>query len=406
MPQLSPHSTPLITSSTSLSQPQREIVRAIALFLITLGINASIMSSVEARPSPIQIISVSAPHPKHCFDERQWLDAMRFSPYNAIDGDAKTAWSPCLYALEDAGYTINFSFQFPIEVDGMVISQLLSVESTPANTKRRSRARARAKSRRAKAPESRKRFTKVQVLFFNSSISDRYPIYFQEVLFEGEAQKEFEYRERLKWNPILIADSSFDERREALGLDASGINPPLEIDRVGLVFWGVEGIGAPPALRDLSFKLKGKRYPVKIKRGKRAEHAQEITKAYQRVIADQMYLSDDRAVIFARSGTIWGMEGEEEVAKVMGAWRESAHGVEVDLSPQQRKRTSAKTRRSLKRKRAHSYGPLHLIIDEAPDRVVIKNTTLAGEYQITRAPVPTLLIGAGQDETPPLFEAP
>ena len=154
MPHLYSYPSLLVASLNSQSQLQCEIVKLIALLLIMLGINASTTSLAEASPSPIQIVSVSAPHPKHCFDERQWLDATRFSPYNAIDGDPKTAWSPCLYALEEAGYTINFSFQLPVEVDGMVISQLLSVESTPTSVKRKSRARSRAKSR-AKTPERR-----------------------------------------------------------------------------------------------------------------------------------------------------------------------------------------------------------------------------------------------------------
>ena len=379
-------------------------VRLALTLCALLSVSIVTLSQGEARPRSLSIKSMSAPYPKHCLDERQWLDPQRSSPYNLFDGDQTSAWSPCLYALKDPGYTVNFTFTMPIELDGMVISQQLtppedkSVKTQGRKQRRRVRKRAQ--------PQPQRRFQKVQVLFYSSAISDRYPIYFQDVLFNGEREIELEYRDPLKWNPILISDSNFDERRQALGLEASGIEPPLEIDRVGIVFWELEGSGAPPALSELSFKLKGETYRAHVETSRLKTHAERIGRGYHNMIEDRMYLSDERALIFARSGTIWAMEGEEEVAKVMGAWRRSAYGIEVDLSNQQHKRASARQRRRIERRRARAYKPLHLIIDEAPRRVFIKNSALAGEYQIERAPVPTLVIGPDQDETPPPFEAP
>ena len=90
----------------------------------------------------------------------------------------------------------------------------------------------------------------------------------------------------------------------------------------------------------------------------------------------------------------------------MGAWRFLDHRIEVDLSTKQRGRTSARRRAQLEKRRKNEYQPLHLIVDEGPGRVYILDGPLAGEYDTTRAPVPTEVLEAGQDETAPPFEAP
>ena len=127
---------------------------------------------------------------------------------------------------------------------------------------------------------------------------------------------------------------------------------------------------------------------------------------YDLFTSDYMFIGDTRAMIFSRSGTIWGMEGEEEVAKVMGAWRFHEARVEVDLSPKQGARTSARKRKSIARRQKNAYQPLHLILDRAPRTALIMDGPLAGEYELQRAPVPTAAPEDGEDELPPPFEAP
>ena len=135
-------------------------------------------------------------------------------------------------------------------------------------------------------------------------------------------------------------------------------------------------------------------------------YGQSIGKTYDLLTRDYLFVGDDRALAFSRSGTLWGMEGEEEVAKVMGAWRFSEDRIEVDLSPRQKARISGKRRKSIEKSRKNKYQPLRLIVDESPSRVYIVDGPLAGEYEAMRTPVPTEALDEGQDETPPPFEAP
>ena len=180
----------------------------------------------------------------------------------------------------------------------------------------------------------------------------------------------------------------------------------MGLDVFGLVFWEYEGQGEPPALSEFTLTLKGKRYQVEGMGNNKRSYGTRMGKIYDLLTRDYMFIGDERALIFSRSGTIWGMEGEEETAKVMGAWRFRDDRIEVDLSPKQRVRTSAKRRKRLSRQRKNSYQPLHLIVDEAPTRVYLIDSPLAGEYETTRAPVPTEALDDDQDEIPPPFEAP
>jgi len=366
------------------------------------------VTSVSAKPLSLGISKVSAPYPKHCLDQRQWRNPQLFNPYNLFDGDAAHVWQLCEYAIKDQGYTVNFTLKQPIEVDGFVLAQVLKQRSPDAEKKGKARRRKRKADHRQEhgVGEQLKRFKRLQVIFYNREISPRYPFYFQEVKFDGEERVSVEYQEILAWNPILIGDSQFDERRRALGFEPAGIDPPVKVDRVGLVFWEYEGQGEPPALSEFTLTLKGKRYKVEDLVARKRSYGIRMGKIYDLLTRDYMFIGDERALIFSRSGTIWGIEGEEESAKVMGAWRFRDDRIEVDLSPLQRTRTSAKRRKRLSRQRKKSYQPLHLIVDEAPTRVYIIDSPLAGEYEMTRAPVPTEVLDDKQDELPPPFEAP
>ena len=52
---------------------------------------------------------------------------------------------------------------------------------------------------------------------------------------------------------------------------------------------------------------------------------------------------------FAPTGTLWAMEGEEEVAKVIGGWRYNQGRIEVDLSKAQKSRINLSVKNVLKR---------------------------------------------------------
>jgi hypothetical protein len=398
----------------------RSVIIIVTLMLTAGGIfdilfgTKLIADHASARPLSLMVSEVSAPYPNHCLDQRQWLNPKEFTPYNLFDSNPSHVWQLCDYAMKDQGYTVNFKLGQAIEIDGFVLTQVLKQISSDTSSKtkrtatqtRKAQRRKRDKRDRRTLGESLKRFKRMQIIFYNSEISPRYPVYFQEIKFDGSDRVALEYREIMAWNPILIGDPQFDERRRSLGLAPSGMTPPIKVDKIGLVFWEYEGEGDPPALGELILMLKGERYQLNQLDDFKVSYGQSIGKTYDLLTRDYLFVGDDRALIFSRSGTLWGMEGEEEVAKVMGAWRFSGDRIEVDLSPRQQARISGKRRKSIEKSRKNKYQPLRLIVDESPSRVYIVDGPLAGEYETLRTPVPTEVLDEGQDETPPPFEAP
>ena len=106
-----------------------------------------------------------------------------------------------------------------------------------------------------------------------------------------------------------------------------------------------------------------------------------MSQVYLLMVNSFMFVGEERAMVFAPTGTLWAMEGEETVAKVIGAWRYNKNRIEVDLSKAQKQRVYAKKKVRLEKSRDRYFEPLHLIVDEAPDRILIQSGPLKGEYQ-------------------------
>lgn len=341
-------------------------LRGLVFTVILAGVSLGPMA-VEATPDQLSPTNAQAPHPKHCLDERQWLGVAEHHPLNLFEGPERL-WVPCGYALRDAGYSVKFPLAHPIKMDGFIIRQSLTQKVKDPS----------AKGKAAKLIEvQRKQAEKLQVLFFNSKLSTRYPIYFHEVHFEGQAEVSVRYEEPLDWNPILLRDGQFDERRRALKLPATELTAPIEIDAVGVVFWERTIGEAPTALEQLSLTLGGKRIPVDLKgiQEARAKLAPRIAAQYPKVINGRLLVGEERSLVFAKTGTLWGIEGEEEHPKVMGRWRADEGRLEVAFG------TLRALKAAEKRKRLR-YTPIHLIIDEVPERLMIKSPPLEGDYQV------------------------
>lgn len=323
-----------------------------------------------APPQTLAPIGANAPHPKHCLDQRQWLGAENHHPLNLFEGKSEL-WIPCEYALRDQGYSVTFPLAQPIKMDGFIIRQALTGLVEIKSTSKR------AKTKTQEVP--RKLIDKMQILFFNSKLSQKYPIYFHEVHFEGQAEVSVRYEEPLDWNPILLRDANFDERRRALKLPAMELTAPIEIDRLGVVFWERSAGEAPTALEQLELTLGGKRIPIDLKkvRDARRTAAQAIEKQYAKALQGFLLIGEERSLVFAKTGTLWAMEGEDEHPKVIGKWRSKSGPFEMVLG-------TVKSLKSDEKRNRLAYQPLHLIIDEAPDRIIIKDPRLKGDYQVAR----------------------
>ena len=361
-----------------------------------------------AEPAPvIMITDVSAPHPKHCIDERQWRGLEKHNPFQLFDNDLKTAWIPCRYALKDEGYTINFDLKSPILVDELELIQVpakLDAKAMNGGSQAVKRRRKREKGSSGLSSERPQRLERVQILFFNHEISTQYPVYYQDLLFEEGDRVRVKYDALLSWNPRLLGDSMFDERRRALELSPKGMKPPLTVHKFSLVFPRLDERKAPPALSELRLFFQGKSLKVSKLKESEDDYNDVMSRLYDLMLRDFMLIGETRAMIFSRTGTIWAMEGEEEKAKVIGGWRFHKNRVEVDLSPKQQVRVQAKRRARLEKKRDRYYAPIHLIVDEAPDRIFIVEGPLQGEYQAVKAPSPMSELDEGRDESVPSFE--
>ena len=344
-------------------------------FIQVMNLNVAWTKAKEnTHKSDLVIKDINAPYPKHCLDENQWQGVDQHSPFNLFDHPKHNAWSPCAYAVKDGGYTLKIELEHTINVDGLALSQVAIQEKLNlVKSKRRKKDQ--------QAVVDRHQLDTIQILFFNYAISTKYPVYFQDVKFDGKNEIKISYQGMLNWNPRLLGEPMFDERRRALNLPPKGMNLPMQVDKIGIVFPQFDSSKAPPALRELSLFHKGKSYKAKKLAQSKQDYVDVMSQVYLLMVNSFMFVGEERAMVFAPTGTLWAMEGEETVAKVIGAWRYNKNRIEVDLSKAQKQRVYAKKKVRLEKSRDRYFEPLHLIVDEAPDRILIQSGPLKGEYQ-------------------------
>jgi hypothetical protein len=131
-----------------------------------------------------------------------------------------------------------------------------------------------------------------------------------------------------------------------------------------------------------------------------------MSQVYNLMVNGFMFIGEERVMVFAPTGTLWAMEGEETVAKVIGAWRFNKGRIEVDLAQAQKQRVYAKRKARLAKTRDRFFSPLHLIVDEAPDRIWIKSGSLQGEYQSVKVNSSNEEHKLDAKEIAPSFEVP
>ena len=342
--------------------------RALSALTLSAGLSTT-PSPALAAPPVLTLSGVSAPHPKHCMAEGQWEDAVKRSPFNIFDPSA--LWEPCAIALKDQGYSIRFLLKAPVKVDGFKISQALKAPPAP----------------KSKVELDRRAVKRMQILFFNSAISTTNPFYFHDVQFDGQPEVVVRYSGELDWNPIMLRDAGFDQRRRALNLPPYGFPLPMEIDAIGLVFWELTEGEAPTALKQLTLLSGGRPVAVKGLKEATATQASLLASIYPKIFEGFLLIGQERSLVFASTGTLWAMEGEEEVPKVLGAWRFARDRMEVAIG---------EDLKDLKRRAKAKFEPLSSLIDETPARLVINHPRIGGDYEVSAMKInaPKDLLGA------------
>ena len=361
----------------------------------------------EAKKQNIQIDTLKAQHPKYCMAQGQWRQPFNNHPFLILDGRKDTAWVPCRYALQDKGYSIEIRFKNKIKINGIRVSQGMQSKKTKKKTKRSKRKRTtQSQTVAANTFAPHQELEKIQILFFNRSISNQYPVYYQNILFDGDHQIYIQYDDILKWNPILMKDSRFDENRMAANLSANGMPSPIEIDGIGVVFWDMKAGEEPPALSEVELLLNRKVYAFSHLNDHIKNHVQWLNQSYQKTMKDQVWVGDDRSIVFAESGSIWEMKEEQEIPSIIGAWKSDGGRIMVDIHRKHHRRNIASKRARINRARARFYKPLAMMIDEVPDRLLIEHDKIGGEYEVMPLSKPTSPLQSKQDEYPPSFETP
>lgn len=305
-----------------------------------------------------RITEIMSPFPPHCVSENQWVDPYQFNPMNLFDGQ-KSVWDICAIAVKEPGYAIDFKLESAIQIDELRITL---------------------------DPKAKRTITKIDVMFYLTDLSAKYPYALQEVdLYEN--QEKIIFKDMLAWNTRLKKlDRNFDQKRIDLGLDEKGIAPPIRFDKIGIVVREIsEGQGAV-GIEEIQLLLKGKTLVLENETELRHQHAEFIGKAYRYILENNVLINDQAKWVFSDQGSIW-YQGEltEAIAKLLkitakkkadwqvdqpvkvGFWRFEKQHIEVsDLTKKK-------------------FLPLSLWVDEAPRKMQIDHPLYGGTYQVKTA---------------------
>ena len=347
--------------------------------------SAALMSAAHAEPNAVNALGVqtiTATYPRHCLSADQRLDPRRDAPIAAFDGDDATAWSLCPAAEQTSGYSIDVTLTRALITDGLRV--VFAPPALPAG-----------KGKAAMTTEAlRGRVTHLEVALYDTSLSTTTPV-ITRVLepADGRPAREVTLAPPLKWNPKLIEDEAFGQARVARGL-SDFLPAPLRVDRISLIVRGVEPAELPAQVAEVGFKWNGALVPVTGVAEAQTRHTAFIEKGLKHILEDRWVVSDERAVHFEPTGTLWSVERADFDAglasknrKRLGAWAINAGRLMVGASkaaPQ----------------------PVGYFLDDAPRRVVLAGL-LAGEYRVvSTAPEPSAPPDAPMSNAPTSAEPP
>ncbi|MCB9526273.1 MAG: hypothetical protein H6702_23255 [Myxococcales bacterium] len=316
-------------------------MRSIALTpLLSLGLAGA---ALAAPKGALEIVDVRAAQPPHCMAAKQWADPLNGGPVDLFDGQADRPWVVCPEAAAAGDYAIDFTFAAPIQVDGVRIEP---------------------------GPDAAQSPRVIELGFHNTRLSTQWPVYFRQTRLQGKAATVV-FKGRLPWNPQLVNDESFHERRRAQDLDAMDVPLPLTVDKLTVVLRDVAP-GQPVSLGEITFLFDDQ--PVKVANvgAARARHAAFLEQGLKHVLAKRFLVRDNAVIHLAGTGELIGapLEAWEngewlQASKKVGEWRIAAGRLEM-------KRNSAK-----------EFTVVEYRVDEAPAVVALRSGPLAGEWRVS-----------------------
>ena len=371
-------------SVTSLSVTLLSVaLLSVSLLSVSL-LSVSLLSApCSAQEQRIRIRGISAPHPSHCMSAEQWRSPRASSPLSLFLSEE--AWAPCPRAIAEEGYTIFFRLAEPVEIDELRLSP-------PPPPARRGGAASPAPSRRGAGPvvqphPGQRLVRELEVLLFDNRISRRRPIHVEPLrVLDNFPWPRIRFEGPVSWNPRLLQESGFSRRREALSFPLEGAPPPLRIDRFGVVIRRADPGEGHALVGRLSFFRAGREIPFERLPRLRSALAKRLGDRVEAALRQGALVSDERWLIFAPSGVIWGLFGEEDEPRRAGQWRRVDDHIE--LSPVGRERFEA----------------LPIWVDELPTSLEIRHPLIGGTYRPIQLRSPPQLPLEGEVEQPPSFE--
>lgn len=359
--------------------------RTIALaFVLAPGLA---VAAPEGAPT-IAIASIRAPVPPHCLAAEQWKDPNARGPLNLFDGDPERAWVMCPEAAREPDYTLEIRFEKPVTADELrLVLGAAGLEEVRARPKR------------------------IDVGLRNGKLSTLFPINVRTLeLPAGRRVHLLSLWGPLRWNPALIDDLGFHDRRRALGYDEHEIPMPLTIDGLTLVFRDLAPGAAPPAIGELTLLRDEKPVPVTGLDAARAAHVAFIERGLRHIVGGRYLVGAERTLHFAPDGAVWEIpaaawkQGRTRPApetapaaadakppakapaasEVAAPTRKPAVAAEPDRPPRKIGAWRIAAGR-LEYAREARFAPLEYLVDDAPHRVRLCEP-LAGTYTVRTAP--------------------
>jgi len=324
-----------------------------------------------AAATPVKVKTIRAAQPPHCLAAEQWRAALKYAAVNLFDGDPATTWRLCPRAEREPGYALDVRFAGPVELDAVRIDLVAG----------------------ARAP------ARLDVAFYNTALSRRFPIHYAEMsLPAGRTTHELSLDGPLKWNPMLLNDLGFRERRRKAGYSETEVPRPLAVDGITLVFRKLAPGAGPVEIADLTLLRDEEALPVEGLDAARKRYIDFLARGLRHILADRYLVAEDRVLCFAKGGKLrehtpedW-KAGKVDGGKILGTWRIEAGRLEL--------------------RSRHKFEPVSYFIDDAPFKVELLSKPVAGTYRVatrppkaegSKGPAPTL----GADPTgepPPLLD--
>ena len=275
---------------------------------------------------------------------------------NAFDGDPATIWWVPAAAMGDPGYTVEALFAAPVQLD-----QVRIVVDPPMPP----------------AKGHHGRFIKVELNFWDRSLSTQYPIYKRMLSIPADRPSaDLAIPNTAKWNAQLINDDGFGDKRRAKGY-GDNVPYPITIDSLSMVVQDTLTADLPATIADVQLMLHGQPLPYAGVEELKAKHRAFIETGIKHITEGRYFVSPARTVQFGYSGGLYEITAanwtaglvDDKNRKKLGTWR--IEGGRLEIAPGNGKK----------------FEPVDYAFDDAPTHVVLRNSVAAGEYAVaTRAP--------------------